>query len=35
MENLAEQVILNFTQTLEDIENSCYVAMISREVPKI
>lgn len=34
MENLAEQVILNFTQTLEDIENSCYVAMISREVPK-
>ena len=23
MENLAEQVILNFTQTLEDIENSC------------
>lgn len=34
MENLAEQVVLNFTQTLEDIENSCYVAMISREVPK-
>ena len=34
MENLAEQVILNFTQTIEDIENSCYVAMISREVPK-
>ena len=34
MENLADQVILNFTQTLEDVENSCYVAMISREVPK-
>lgn len=34
MENLAEQVILNFTQTLKDIENSSYVAMTSREVPK-
>ena len=34
MENLGEQVVLNFTQTLKDIENSSYVAMISREVPK-
>lgn len=34
MEDLGEQVVLNFTQTLEDIENSSYVAMISREVPK-
>lgn len=34
MENLAGQVVLNFTQNLEDIENSAYVSMTSRQVPK-
>lgn len=34
MENLAGQVVLNFSQSLEDIENSTYVAMTSRQVPR-
>lgn len=34
MENLAGQVVLNFTQALEDIENSTYTSMTSRQVPR-
>lgn len=34
MENLAGQVVLNFSQCLEDIENSTYVSMTSRQVPR-
>lgn len=33
MENLAGQVVLNFAKNLEDIENSTFVAMNSRQVP--
>lgn len=34
LENLAGQVVLNFDQSLEDIEYSTYVAMTSRQVPQ-